>query len=200
MPFPKTFEHSQALFDAAMAEFIDQGYDKASINTILKNAGMSKGQFYYHFNNKEGLYMALIDILIARKLEFLSGAMRPEQFEQDIFTILKIQLQHGFAFARQHPIIFQFGESFVREKGNPIYEAVQTRYSFADNAMFDQLITRAYERGEFREDLPLSFVRKMIAYHFDNAADILAYGADEAFEANMNHLVDFLRTGLARQK
>ena len=52
MSFAKTFEHKQKLLDAALAEFNEYGYEQASINRILAQAGMSKGQFYYHFKNK----------------------------------------------------------------------------------------------------------------------------------------------------
>ena len=67
MVFETTFEHREELVEAALEEFIAKGYEQASINTILRAAGMSKGQFYYHFENKEGLYLALIGILIERK-------------------------------------------------------------------------------------------------------------------------------------
>jgi AcrR family transcriptional regulator len=72
MSFEKDFEHSQELFDYALEEFSMLGYEQASINAILEKAGMSKGQFYYHFKSKEDLYLALIDEVITRKKAFMA--------------------------------------------------------------------------------------------------------------------------------
>jgi len=192
-----SFEHASELYDAALAEFNSAGFEQASINTILKNAGMSKGQFYYHFENKEALYMALIGIMIERKKAFLSARMRPEVFQQDIFTIFKIQIQLGLAFAAAHPEINAFSESFLREQGQPIYDRVLAEYGFEDNAALHALI-EAYHRGEFRETLPLSFVKKTIGYLFTHAADLTDLTGTENAEENLNYLIDFIKTGLAR--
>ena len=193
-PFERTFEHREALFDAALGEFVAHGYENASINTILKKAGMSKGQFYYHFDNKEGLYFALIEILIARKRAFLAAAMRPEDLAQDIFSIFQTQIRHSMAFAQEFPAINRFSESFLREKGNPIYERALARFGFDEEGTFDQLIEQAHRRGEFREDLPLPFIQKTIGYLFTHVADL---NQVDDFEETLNHLVAFMKGGLA---
>lgn len=45
------------LLTAAIEEFIQKGYDGASIDSIAVKAGVSKGGFYYHFANKDILLM-----------------------------------------------------------------------------------------------------------------------------------------------
>jgi AcrR family transcriptional regulator len=199
MSFNKPFQHSEALFQAAVQEFSEVGYEQASINTILTRAGMSKGQFYYHFENKEALYFALIEILIARKQAFLSTVMRPVDFEQDIFTIFKRQIEYGLAFAKANPEIQAFSDSFLREKGNGIYEAAMIRFNFENNSALDRLIEAAFKKGVFREDLPLSFVQKTIGYLFTHVTDLTdSSNADNAQE-NLDRLVDFMKTGLASE-
>jgi TetR/AcrR family transcriptional regulator len=146
-PFARDFEHGAALFDAAVAEFVARGYEQASINTILAAAGMSKGQFYYHFGSKEALYFALIDILIAQKQAFLRAVMRPEDLAGDIFDIFQAQIGYSMAFAREHPVINRFSESFLRERGNAIYKAAMARYNFEENAGINDLIDAAHTAG-----------------------------------------------------
>lgn len=197
-PFEQPFEHSEALLDAALREFIDFGYDGASINRILAAAGMSKGQFYYHFGSKEALYLALIGVLIDRKTEFMATAVQPELLAQDIFTILETQLALGLAFARAHPAVDRFSASFLREKGNAIYETALERYSFTDNALFDQLVTRAYARGEFRDDLPLPFIRTLIGELFTHVGDLAGLDDPAEHEQRLAAFMRFLRAGLQR--
>jgi AcrR family transcriptional regulator len=199
MSFDKEFEHSEKLFEAALEEFIDNGYQQASINAILGKAGMSKGQFYYHFKNKEGLYLALIDVMVERKKEFLDSVMNPEDFAQDIFGIFQTQIRYGMTFAREYPGISQFSESFLREKDTPIYEKALEIHNFEDNQAINALIERAYANGEFREDLPLDFVKGIIGYLFTHIPEMLELPTVTDFEDPMHHLVTFMKTGLARK-
>jgi AcrR family transcriptional regulator len=199
MSFEKGFQHNEALFGTAVQEFSETGYEQASINTILTNAGMSKGQFYYHFKNKEALYLALIEIMIDRKQAFLAGVMRPEDFEQDIFTIFKQQIEYGLAFAKANPEIQAFSDSFLREKGNAIYEKVMARFNFENTGAFDRLIEAAFHKGEFREGLPLSFLQKTIGYLFTHVTDLTDLSNADNAQENLDRLVDFMKTGLASE-
>lgn len=199
MRFEKSFEHSDALLETALEAFSTHGYEQASINVILEKAGMSKGQFYYHFGNKEGLYLALIEILIARKAAFLETVMQPEEFQQDIFGVFKTQILYGIAFAREYPLIDCFSESFLKEKGTPIYEKVMAIHNFEENQGLNQLIEQAYAQGDFREDLPLSFIQKTIGYLFTHVADLTDLTNTNNAEENLNYLIDFMKSGLARR-
>jgi TetR/AcrR family transcriptional regulator len=196
-PFARDFEHGAALFDAAVAEFVARGYEQASINSILAAAGMSKGQFYYHFGSKEALYFALIDILIAQKQAFLRAVMRPEDLAGDIFDIFQAQIGYSMAFAREHPVINRFSESFLRERGNAIYKAAMARYNFEENAGINDLIDAAHRRGEFRDDLPLPFIKKTIGYLFTHVAELAGLDRVDDAEADLRHLIEFMRSGLA---
>lgn len=199
MSFTRTFEHSQALFDAAVAEFVAKGYDLASINTILEKAGMSKGQFYYHFKHKEGLYFALIEVMIAQKRTFLAQVMSPAALQQDLFTIFQRQIQHGLAFAQAHPAIQRFSESFVREQGNPIYAKALAHYNLGNEAAIQGLIARAYANGELRTDLPLAFMQKVIGYLFTHATELVDLSRMAEAEANLQHLLTLMKSGLERR-
>lgn len=199
MGFDKDFEHSEELFEAAVNEFVAHGYEQASLNTILDTAGMSKGQFYYYFHNKEGLYLALIDRFIAMKKDFLASVMRPEDFCQDIFSVFKTQMHYSMAFAREYPAISRFSESFLREKGSAIYQKALTIHTFENNEAILGLVHQAFERGEFREDLPVEFVQKLIAYLFTHIADLADLSTVDQFEQGVDCVVEFIRNGLARQ-
>ena len=199
MSFENAFEHREELFEAAFEEFIDKGYELASINTILKTAGMSKGQFYYHFKTKEDLYLALIEILIARKRDFLEGIMQPEDFQQDLFEVLRTQIRYGMLFAQEYPAISRFAESFVREQGKAIYKKALSIYNFEDNAAIDHLVDAAFARGDLRDDLPRPFIRKVVGYMLTQSADLTDMGDFDAVEANLDHLIAFLKSGLGKR-
>lgn len=68
----KTFERKTELLEAALDEFAAKSYDDASLNTIIKNAGISKGTFYYHFADKQALYLFLLESSVKSKWDFIN--------------------------------------------------------------------------------------------------------------------------------
>jgi AcrR family transcriptional regulator len=198
--FGKGFEHSEALYRAALDEFASKGYQQASINSILSEAGMSKGQFYYHFASKEALYFALIASVIERKRAFLTEIVQPDDFSRDLFTLFSRQLRYGLEFGRKFPEVNRFSDSFIQERGNPIYDKALTRFNFQNQDFLSKRIEQAYATGELRNDLPLSFIQTIIGYLFTHAVEAAGLHGVDSAEENLEYLISFLRTGLSSQK
>ena len=49
------------LIEYATGMFIELGYEKASMNQLVKRSGCSKSTLYKHFDSKEALFIAVID-------------------------------------------------------------------------------------------------------------------------------------------
>ena len=56
----KSAEKATAILHAATDVFLEQGFDASSMDDVARTAGVSKQTVYSHFNNKEGLYRAII--------------------------------------------------------------------------------------------------------------------------------------------
>jgi AcrR family transcriptional regulator len=65
-------ERRQALLDAAREVFLERGYANATIDAVVERAGGSKATVYDLFDNKEGLFAALV----AEVTEELSGLVK----------------------------------------------------------------------------------------------------------------------------
>ena len=50
------YEKREQLIEAAKEEFMEKGYNKASLRSICSKAGMTTGALYFFFENKEDLY------------------------------------------------------------------------------------------------------------------------------------------------
>ena len=46
-------EKKEKIIEAAIEEFIEKGYERASINSIIKMADISRGSFYTYFEDKD---------------------------------------------------------------------------------------------------------------------------------------------------
>ena len=90
-------ETRQRLLDAALEVFARNGYERATVDEIVRDAGFSKGAFYVHFQSKEDLFWAMLDDRSTRNQEAFRQILHPEESLRDnirglltaIFTLEK---------------------------------------------------------------------------------------------------------------
>ena len=61
----------EAIFDAAAAEFGEHGFQRASYNRIIERAGLSKGAMYYYFDDKQDLFVTVVDDAVSELFDSL---------------------------------------------------------------------------------------------------------------------------------
>jgi AcrR family transcriptional regulator len=68
---PARPETRERILDAALDIFSNRGYHDARLDDIAREAHTSKGSIYFHFPNKERLFLALVDqfaVLLERRV------------------------------------------------------------------------------------------------------------------------------------
>jgi len=68
----------QRLLDAAEAVFADKGYHGTVVDDIIRASDSSKGGFYFHFPNKQAIFLALIDKLVPKLAAAIDRAIAAE--------------------------------------------------------------------------------------------------------------------------
>ena len=58
---PSNISTLEKIHSAAKTEFLEKGYQRASLRNIVKNAGVTTGAFYGYYNSKKELFAALVD-------------------------------------------------------------------------------------------------------------------------------------------
>jgi AcrR family transcriptional regulator len=66
----------ERLMDAALALFADRGYEGVAIHEIAEAAGMTRAAPYYHFQNKEDLFLATVSREMERTAAKLADAVK----------------------------------------------------------------------------------------------------------------------------
>lgn len=87
--FEKTHE---LILKSAMSGFIRNGFSGASIRQICKDAGVTNGAFYSHFESKEDLFGKLVDPVLSgliNKYEEDSSGYKKIRSEKEFEAILK---------------------------------------------------------------------------------------------------------------
>ncbi|MBS4022698.1 MAG: TetR/AcrR family transcriptional regulator [Dethiobacter sp.] len=67
-------EKKQKIFEGAVQEFSVRRFSEASINQIVKTAGISRGSFYQYFSGKEDIYLYMMVKIGQEKLNVISQA------------------------------------------------------------------------------------------------------------------------------
>jgi AcrR family transcriptional regulator len=87
------------ILDAAEQIFAERGFASTSTREIARLAGMDKYAIYYHFNNKELLYQAVIERSFSKITRFIGGlfpqkAVSPNELEGIFEKILEYMAQN----------------------------------------------------------------------------------------------------------
>ena len=117
------------IIDSGKANFLNDGYERANLRKICKDAGVTTGAFYRHFEDKEDLFVALVEPLANEILEFYS------KFETESFQSLKRDELEDLADINVNGSIetalYMFGKKELFEL--LMYHAYGTKYAnFAD--------------------------------------------------------------------
>jgi AcrR family transcriptional regulator len=93
----KGIESRQRIIEVAARAFAERGYDGASLNEIIRQTGLTKGGFYFHFDSKASLAIAVIEHLRettrARVLEAVEPGPANAQIEAMVRAIVRSKHQ-----------------------------------------------------------------------------------------------------------
>ena len=85
-------EKQEKLLSAAVREFTERPYNEASINRIVREAGIPRGSFYMYFRDKEDLFHYLMEESINEMLMVFEEVLRSQG--GDIFAALPAMYDH----------------------------------------------------------------------------------------------------------
>jgi len=90
----------QRLLDAGLKLFANRGYAGTSVQDITQEAKVTKPTLYYYFENKEGLFQALVDQAMDERLRLMRQAAPMEKKTVDQLTDIIVAVTD---FARRQP-------------------------------------------------------------------------------------------------
>ncbi|XWX05536.1 TetR/AcrR family transcriptional regulator (plasmid) [Aggregatilineales bacterium SYSU G02658] len=83
----------ERIMDAALNVFSRKGYHETRMDEIVEEAATSKGSIYFHFPNKEKLFLALVDqfadLLERRVTEAIAGQRGMHRVQTALTTVLE---------------------------------------------------------------------------------------------------------------
>lgn len=94
-------EKKEKIIEAAIEEFIERGYERASINSIIKMADISRGSFYTYFEDKDDILSYIINSFTAKSTEFIINTLK--ESNGDIIEMMIRLYDIHIKFKKEHP-------------------------------------------------------------------------------------------------
>jgi AcrR family transcriptional regulator len=149
----------ELLLAIALRHFAEHGYDGASLNEILDEAGLSKGAYYYYFDDKEDLFATVLEreldrLIAAAPLPSFAGVTRAS-----FWPLVERQVAHwADTWARSGPTVQVFAH---------VDEAMRKRPRFArlmehGRMVFRPVIEAGRRVGCIRTDLPVDVLVQLV--------------------------------------
>ncbi|HEP7547332.1 TPA: TetR/AcrR family transcriptional regulator [Streptococcus pyogenes] len=144
-------EKQKQIINAAIKEFVRNGFEKASTNEIVKRANISKGSLFNYFNSKKDLYLYLI--------EYSSEAIvnlneEIDLSETDLFKRIERVALQKFYVQQKYPQAFEFLASTKQEESVEVKDIIKQRL----NPIYNQAINKLYkdiDYSKFREGVDI---------------------------------------------
>ena len=124
----------EKLIDASFKEFSLYNFNDASINRIIKDAGISRGSFYMYFEDKKDLYFYLLE----QYLEVLIDNMKKDLIKNkgDLFKMFQDNIKESYNSFKNNNINF-----FKKSLENiTIMEESKKTFGFRDKRLLKELI------------------------------------------------------------
>lgn len=183
------------LFDAALDAFSRQSFGEASLNDIIKSAGLHKGSFYYRFHDKTDLYLSLLYRTGMEKLE-LFRQYEHQGATDDFFDSFREKALLGLRLARKEPRYGALWRKVLME-GTVVRGAIEDCFGGLRQDVISDMIDAGKAKGQLRADIPTAMAASVISTLLDQIDVVIAPGEDNAASlSGLDELLGLLRHGM----
>ena len=160
----------QAIYDAAMALFLERGYDTVTVDDVCRGADVAKGTFFLHFPTKDALLAEYgreaTDDLRARLATHRGGAV----------SALRLVLRTLAERAERHPEIVRLT---VRETmARPEAIRVSTVQGRTLGGLLADVVRSGQAAGELRRGVVPEIAAAVLVAAYFTIVNVWATGAD----------------------
>lgn len=156
------------IINAAIKEFALKGYDLASTNEIVKEAGISKGLLFHYFGNKKKLFLFLFDHCYGLFVEQFYRKI--DLAETDFFKRMRQSVIIKMELLSAYPDLFKFIERSYMEDSPEVKAEIEKKIK----ELIVVNIGKVYEGidySKFRAEIDLQKVLKIITWTFEKMGE-----------------------------
>ncbi|MCK5521162.1 MAG: TetR/AcrR family transcriptional regulator [Candidatus Marinimicrobia bacterium] len=144
--------------DTACQLFQEKGFHNTSMREIAEELQVSKAALYYHYSNKEELFISIIDEAFQTMNSFFDKIPKDTSFWQLIHLWIQMMVKQRRESPGIRKLIFYL--IMGRYKNQINYDMRPHMEKGVES--FRKLMDKAIENKEIRNDLPLDFMLKYL--------------------------------------
>ena len=152
-------EKQDRMINAALKVFALNGYQHASTDDMVAEAGISKGLLFHYFGNKLGLYTFLYDYSMRFMLLELSGCAGAED---DFFELMRRMEGAKLKVLKNYPYMQEFIDSVCYEDVKEAVLATEEKRGTLEEAR-EEILNKA-DLTKFRPEVDVQRLKNMINY------------------------------------
>lgn len=154
----------------AYDEFIQNGIESISLNQLITNIGISKGQFYHYFKTKEEL---IFQVVSKKTLEFLTKSedelQKSNSLLGDLQILFKFYICDDKYFKDLRKLMFDTLHIYINSNDERIKEFNQEMYQWLDEKLME--IFKKYDVNLVSTDIIKSISATADGMYFRSLAD-----------------------------
>jgi len=154
-------EKQKHIINAAFVVFGKQGYRKASVADIAKEAGITKGMITYYFGSKKTLYLYLVEVIQTTFIRTVKERLPPDV--TDFFERVRIIVEMQVSAIKEFPALFSFINSTYYETDPAVAEDLE-RISATDNAMIERVLLEGTDYTLYKPEFDPRLVHKFVLW------------------------------------
>jgi AcrR family transcriptional regulator len=182
---------------AAFEAFAERGYDKTSMDDIVRRCGLSKGTLYWHFKNKHDLLIATINMAMGGIRQSMEAIMNQDAPAGE--RLRRMFIETSDSFLEDPNLIGLLANFFFQSSQSPEAQHVMRSAYDIFVSLLEQLIQEGIDSGEFR---PVD--ARMAAIMLIGAGDGIVFQALLKLEWDaalvMNTFLDLALRGLQKER
>lgn len=186
-------EKREALMRAARAEFAKFGYEAASLNRVIETAGLTKGGFYYWFDDKADLASTVLEEVVQRSLEAVKNVEVPAT-AAGFWRVMSALARRSLEELKQGPaeereLLVKVGTTFLRDP------ALASRLAMLKRLSLDSivpLLRRGQKLGAVRTDIPIELLVPVVQGVKETLSRALIPPGKSADDATLERITELM--------
>ena len=156
-------ERKEAILRAAAHEFAEKGYERASLNRMIKEAGLSKGTFYYYFEDKADLFVTVLRGKLPWEVWLSESGLLGSDDETSFWRCLRALDLRKYAYLGQYSDIARLVDTAHDLTASHFDNPSLADYVAEREAETRRVIEHGRRVGAVRGDLPLQLLLNLWA-------------------------------------
>lgn len=154
-------EKLSKLIESGIEEFSEKSYEKASLASIAKRAGISVGVIYKYYEDKDSFFLACVRECLENLNNVLNDvAKKSDDLNESIDSVIRALIEH----AKNHRNVNRMYHEITKAGSSRFAKELAIEVEGLSALVYVDLLNKAKEENKCREDADPN----LFAFFFDN--------------------------------